>query len=112
MIDENQINSAAALNSGKFNPSYDDFFTESAVRASFKDGVAWFKRALWHPVSEEPTSSSVLVLYRKRRGGFGMRFYNRSSDNAYTTPWREYIKCSPVKPLAWLDIDDIKPEET
>ena len=81
MIDENQINSAAALNSGKFNPSYDDFFTESAVRASFKDGVAWFKRALWHPVSEEPTSSSVLVLYRKRRGGFGMRFYNRSSDN-------------------------------
>ena len=63
MIDENKIAEAADLNADKYNPCRSTLDKEEACRASFKDGVEWFKKALWHERDEEPTEEGVIAKY-------------------------------------------------
>ena len=46
MIDENKIIKAAIQNAGKYNPFRSTLDREEACRASFKDGIEWFKYVL------------------------------------------------------------------
>ena len=54
MIDEKKITEAAIQNADNFNPCRSTLDREEACRTSFKDGVEWFKEALWHDASEKP----------------------------------------------------------
>lgn len=63
MIDENKIAEAADLNADKYNPCRSTLDKEEACRASFKDGVEWFKEVLWHERDEEPTEEGVIAKY-------------------------------------------------
>lgn len=46
MIDEKKITEATVLNADKYNPCRSTLDREEACRASFEDGVEWFKNAL------------------------------------------------------------------
>ena len=62
MIDEKKITEATVLNADKYNPCRSTLDREEACRASFEDGVEWFKNALWHPVSEVPTRYDTYLV--------------------------------------------------
>lgn len=46
MIDEKKIIKAADFNADKYNPCRSALDREEACRASFEDGVEWFKESL------------------------------------------------------------------
>lgn len=56
MIDEKKIQEAAA---GKFNVGG---LVNTVERIAFKEGVEWFKKALWHDASEIPEKGNALAL--------------------------------------------------
>lgn len=58
MIDEKEIRKAATLT---YNPALDAVANFSA-RNAFAAGVEWFKKALWHDVSEKPNTGSACLL--------------------------------------------------
>ena len=64
MIDEKEIERAA----NEYNPNVDMFARNE--RAAFKDGIDWFKKALWHPAKEKPIlqkgSHALVELYDGR----------------------------------------------
>lgn len=62
MIDEKKITEAAIQNADKYNPCRSTLDKEEACRASFKDGVEWFKEALWHDAKEEPEIDKPLII--------------------------------------------------
>lgn len=64
MIDEKKITEAADLNADKYNPCRSTLDKEEACRDSFKDGVNWFKEAIWHKREEEPTEEGLMVVVR------------------------------------------------
>lgn len=67
MIDKKKITEAADLNADKYNPCRSTSDKEEACRASFKDGVEWFKEALWHDAKESPdTQKCILVQFRSK----------------------------------------------
>ena len=57
MIDEKEIQEAAA---GKFNVGG---LVNTVERIAFKEGVEWFKKALWHEASVKPEGNAV-ILYQ------------------------------------------------
>lgn len=63
MIDEKEIRKAAIINADYFNPCRSILDREEACRASFEDGVEWFKKALWHDASVKPEGNAV-ILYQ------------------------------------------------
>ena len=63
MIDEKKIQEAAIMNADYFNPCRSTLDREEACRASFEDGVEWFKKALWHEASVKPEGNAV-ILYQ------------------------------------------------
>lgn len=63
MIDEKEIRKAAIINADDFNPCRSTLDREEACRASFEDGVEWFKKALWHDTSVKPEDNAV-ILYQ------------------------------------------------
>lgn len=63
MIDENKIIEAAIQNADRYNPGRSTLDREEACRASFKDGVEWFKQAIWHDKSEEPTQEGIIIVH-------------------------------------------------
>lgn len=64
MIDEKKIQEAAV---GKFNVGG---LVNTVERIAFKEGVEWFKKALWHPAKEKPIlqkgSYALVELYDGR----------------------------------------------
>ena len=99
MIDEKTIEHAAQ----GYNP-INDMLGEEA-RASFKHGVEWFKKALWHDTNEKP-EGNVLILYQ--------RLYDRDSidfgiDGIFSDDeWAEYVTYNRV--TKWCYIDDLLPK--
>lgn len=63
MIDEKKIQEAAIMNADYFNPCRSTLDREEACRASFEDGVEWFKKTLWHEASVKP-EGNVVILYQ------------------------------------------------
>lgn len=62
MIDEKKIQEAAIMNADYFNPCRSTLNREEACRASFEDGVEWFKKALWHDASEMPENGKAFIF--------------------------------------------------
>lgn len=62
MIDEKKIQEAAIMNADYFNPCRSTLDRETACRASFEDGVEWFKKALWHDASEMPEKGKAFIF--------------------------------------------------
>lgn len=62
MIDEKEIRKAAIINADYFNPCRSTLDREEACRAAFKDGVDWFKKALWHDASEMPERGKAFIF--------------------------------------------------
>lgn len=62
MIDEKKIQEAAIMNADYFNPCRSTLDREEACRASFEDGVEWFKKALWHDASEMPEKGKAFIF--------------------------------------------------
>lgn len=56
MIDEKKIQEAAA---GKFNVGG---LVNTVERIAFKEGVEWFKKALWHDASEIPEKGKAFIF--------------------------------------------------
>lgn len=66
MIDEKKIQEAAIMNADYFNPCRSTLDREEACRASFEDGVEWFKKALWHDASEMPKRERLSFSWQNR----------------------------------------------
>lgn len=62
MIDEKKIQEAEIMNADYFNPCRSTLDREEACRASFEDGVEWFKKALWHDASEMPEKGKAFIF--------------------------------------------------
>lgn len=62
MIDEKKIQEAAIMNADYFNPCRSTLDREEACRASFEDGIEWFKKALWHDASEMPEKGKTFIF--------------------------------------------------
>jgi len=62
MIDEKKIQEAAIMNADYFNPCRSTLDREEACRASFEDGIEWFKKALWHDASEMPEKGKAFIF--------------------------------------------------
>lgn len=62
MIDEKKIQEAAIMNADYFNPCRSTLDREEACRASFEDGVEWFKKALWHDASKMPEKGKAFIF--------------------------------------------------
>lgn len=62
MIDEKKIQEAAIMNADYFNPCRSTLDREKACRASFEDGVEWFKKALCHDASEMPEKGKAFIF--------------------------------------------------
>lgn len=56
MIDEKKIQEAAA---GKFNVGG---LVNTVERIAFKEGVEWFKKALWHTEDEIPEADRLILV--------------------------------------------------
>ncbi len=56
MIGEKEIERAA----NEYNPNVDMFARNE--RAAFKDGIDWFKKALWHDASEMPERGKAFIF--------------------------------------------------
>lgn len=65
MIDAKIIVEAAIQNADKYNPCRSTLDREEACRASFKDGVEWFKQAIWHDAEEEPETDKKIIVQHK-----------------------------------------------
>ncbi len=65
MIDAKIIVEAAIQNADKYNPFRSTLDREEACRASFKDGIEWFKKALWHDAKEEPETDKKIIVQHK-----------------------------------------------
>lgn len=105
MIDENKIAEAADLNADKYNPCRSTLDKEEACRASFKDGVEWFKSALWHDASEEPESDKCILI----------RFVDYKGNVEYGTDilappitWNNWVEICKI--TKWCYVEDLLPK--
>lgn len=105
MIDEKKITEAADLNADKYNPCRSTLDEEEACRASFKDGVEWFKQAIWHDASEEPESDKCILI----------RFVDYKGNVEYGTDilappitWNNWVEICKI--TKWCYVEDLLPK--
>lgn len=104
MIDENKIAEAADLNADKYNPCRSTLDKEEACRASFKDGVEWFKKNIWHDASEEPEINKKLVVQCINYMG-DIDYEEYTNDSLIS--WKDWVISYRI--LKWCYIKDILP---
>lgn len=105
MIDEKKITEAADLNADKYNPCRSTLDKEEACRASFKDGVEWFKKTIWHDASEEPESDKCILI----------RFVDYKGNVEYGTDilappitWNNWVEICKI--TKWCYVEDLLPK--
>ncbi len=105
MIDEKKIQEAAIMNADYFNPCRSTLDREEACRASFEDGVEWFKKALWHDASVKPEGNAV-ILYQwlDDRGTMDVGIDGVFSD----VEWAKFVAYNRI--TKWCYIEDLLPE--
>ena len=104
MIDKIDIQKAA---SSKHNPAFgvSGYF---AARTAFAAGVEWFKKALWHDVSEMPEEGEQ-ILYTATEGG-EIVDVNVTTTALYDfMPWNEVVRCFNIS--KWCYIKDLLPNK-
>lgn len=105
MIDAKKIVEAAILNADKYNPFRSTLDRNEACRASFKDGVEWFKQAIWHDAEEEPVIDKPLIIqYISLVYGVN---YDRDRHVAKFS-WKRNVEKLQI--LKWCYIDDFLPK--
>ena len=108
MIDEKTIKRAAQ----EYNP-INDMLGEEA-RASFKNGVEWFKENLWHTKDEIPEADR-LILVKDWKCKDGYFLFDTTEDLSLQdfdkkSQWESLCKFADLD-FAWCYIDDLLPEE-
>ena len=105
MIDEKKIQEAAIMNADYFNPCRSTLDREEACRASFEDGVEWFKKALWHDASVKPEGNAV-ILYQwlDDRGTMDVGIDGVFSD----VEWAKFVAYNRI--TKWCYIEDLLPK--
>ena len=105
MIDEKKIQEAAIMNADYFNPCRSTVDREEACRASFEDGVEWFKKALWHDASVKPEGNAV-ILYQwlDDRGTMDVGIDGVFSD----VEWAKFVAYNSI--IKWCYIEDLLPK--
>ena len=109
MIDEKEIERAA----NEYNPNVDMFARNE--RAAFKDGVDWFKKALWHSQNEIPEDGRIILVKGwfdcKRSGDYviintteDINYDDVNSDREFQ--W-ECFCGRAVTPITWCYIEDL-----
>lgn len=96
MIDEKKIQEAAA---GKFNVGG---LVNTVERIAFKEGVEWFKKALWHDASVKPEGNAV-ILYQwlDDRGTMDVGIDGVFSD----VEWAKFVAYNRI--TKWCYIEDL-----
>lgn len=103
MIDKIDIQKAA---SSKHNPAFgvSGYF---AARTAFAAGVEWFKKAIWHDVSEIPEEGEQ-ILYTDTEGG-EIVDVNVTTTALYDfMPWNEVVRYFNIS--KWCYIEDLLPK--
>lgn len=104
MIDAKIIVEAAIQNADKYNPCRSTLDREEACRASFEDGVEWFKNAIWHDASEEPKERKYILvqwLYEGRTSYETDRVQSK-------VRWQYRVAENNI--IKWCYIEDILPK--
>lgn len=107
MIDEKKIQEAAIMNADYFNPCRSTLDREEACRASFEDGVEWFKKALWHDASETPEEGKQ-ILYTATEGGEIVDVKVTTTALYDFIPWNEVVRNFNIS--KWCYINDLLPK--
>lgn len=100
MIDEKKIQQAAA---SKFNVGG---LVNTVERIAFKEGVEWFKKALWHDASVKPEGNAV-ILYQwlDDRGTMDVGIDGVFSD----VEWAKFVAYNRI--TKWCYIEDLLPNK-
>lgn len=100
MIDEKKIQEAAA---GKFNLGG---LVNTVERIAFKEGVEWFKKALWHDASVKPEGNAV-ILYQwlDDRDTMDVGIDGVFSD----VEWAKFVAYNRI--TKWCYIEDLLPNK-
>lgn len=95
------------MNADYFNPCRSTLDREEACRASFEDGVEWFKKALWHDASVKPEGNAV-ILYQwlDDRGTMDVGIDGVFSD----VEWAKFVAYNRI--TKWCYIEDLLPKES
>lgn len=101
MIDEKKIHEAAA---GKFNVGG---LVNTVERIAFKEGVDWFKKALWHDTSETPEEGKQ-ILYTATEGGEIVDAKVTTTALYDFIPWNEVARDFNIS--KWCYIEDLLPK--
>ena len=105
MIDEKKITEAAIQNADKYNPCRSPLDREEVCRASFVNGVKWFKEAIWHDASEKPQgSAAILYLWHDEQGGMDVGIDGVFDD----LDWKKFVEYNKI--TKWCYINDILPK--
>ena len=105
MIDEKKIIDAAIQNADKYNPCRSTLDREEVCRASFANGVKWFKQAIWHDISEEPELNKKLVVqYTNYMGDID---YEVDTNDSLIS-WEDWVMSYRI--FKWCYIEDILPK--
>lgn len=109
MIDEKKIQEAAA---GKFNVGG---LVNTVERIAFKEGVEWFKKALWHTEDEIPEADRLILVKGKTNetcGDYGLFNTPKDLDIAgfdRKSQWESFCKLADLD-FTWCYIEDLLPE--
>lgn len=115
MIDEKEIRKAAIINADYFNPCRSTLDREEACRASFEDGVDWFKKALWHTEDEIPEADRLILVKGKTNetcGDYGLLNTPKDLDIAgfdRKSQWESFCKLADLD-FTWCYIEDLLPK--
>lgn len=103
MIDKIDIQKAA---SSKHNPAFgvSGYF---AARTAFAAGVEWFKKALWHDVSETPEEGER-ILYTATEGGEIVDVKVTTTALYDLIPWSAFARDFNIS--KWCYIEDLLPK--
>lgn len=101
MIDEKKIQEAAA---GMFNVGG---LVNTVERIAFKEGIEWFKKALWHDTSETPEEGKQ-ILYTATEGGEIVDVKVTTTALYDFIPWNEVVRDFNIS--KWCYIEDLLPK--
>lgn len=90
---------------GKYNPFRSTLDRAEACRASFKDGVEWFKKALWHDAKEEPKTDKKIIVQHK--DFFDCINYEVVMHYAASS-WQYNVAENNI--IKWCYVDDLLPK--
>lgn len=101
MIDEEKIIKAAIRNAEKYNPFRSFLDREEACRASFKDGIEWFKNAIWYDAKEEPEEHKFIITQWLHEG----EICYEADRKQPKVDWQNHVAENNI--IKWCYIEDI-----